>query len=341
MGIFRRREPEKRAYNDVINQALVRAASGNLGQDPSAIGALETAAGAYARALSVAEIQGTDYVSRRMLASWARNLIRHGEVITLIDVSDSGRVELLPCHGADVKGGPSESTWRYRVDLPGPSGTQSRRAESSEVIHLRYATDPAQPWRGKSPLAFASATGELAAALEDYFASEACAAHGHLLPIPQTSDENIRRLKSDLKRLRGRTAVTETSADAYGTGKPGAPPGDYRPQRIGPNPPASLQLVHTAIFDFVLSTCGFPADLVADRGASGQRESWRRFLHGSAQPMADTIAEELSAKLDRPVSINLDRLFASDIQGRARAFHSMVQGGIEIDRAARLTGLDE
>ena len=51
------------------------------------------------------------------------------------------------------------------------------------------------------------------------------------------------------------------------------------------------------------------------------------------------MAEELSEKFEFPVSLNFDSLMASDISGRARAFQSMVGGGMDITKAAALSGL--
>ena len=50
-------------------------------------------------------------------------------------------------------------------------------------------------------------------------------------------------------------------------------------------------------------------------------------------------AEELSSKLDRTITLNFDRLFAADLSGRARAFQSMVGGGMDVSKAAALAGL--
>ena len=72
-----------------------------------------------------------------------------------------------------------------------------------------------------------------------------------------------------------------------------------------------------------------------------RRESWRTFLHGTLQGAADVVATELSEKLEVPVKLNFNRLFASDIQGRARAFASLVgKGGkgLDTERAATLAG---
>ena len=56
--------------------------------------------------------------------------------------------------------------------------------------------------------------------------------------------------------------------------------------------------------------------------------------------MGEIVAAELGDKLDRPgLALDFSALFASDITGRARAFASMVQAGMEIERAAALSGL--
>ena len=74
--------------------------------------------------------------------------------------------------------------------------------------------------------------------------------------------------------------------------------------------------------------------------AAGQRESWRRFLHGSVQPLGDLLAGELAVKLDVPgLRLTFDRLMASDLSGRARALQSMVGAGMQLDDARRLGGL--
>ena len=119
-----------------------------------------------------------------------------------------------------------------------------------------------------------------------------------------------------------------------------APQHDYRPQRIGADPPASLATLRTDSAQAVLAACGVSADLFTHGDAAGQRESWRRFLHGSVQPLADLLAVELAGKLDTPgLRLTFDRLFASDISGRARAFQSLTGGGMDAARAAALAGL--
>ena len=67
-------------------------------------------------------------------------------------------------------------------------------------------------------------------------------------------------------------------------------------------------------------------------------EAWRRFLHGSVDPVSKLVAQELSEKLEQAVTLD-SGLFASDVQGRVRAFQSLVGGGMPIGEAASVAGL--
>ena len=100
----------------------------------------------------------------------------------------------------------------------------------------------------------------------------------------------------------------------------------------------ALPLLEAARLE-VLSACGVPPSLFLDADGTGQRESFRRFLHTTLQPLARIVASELSDKLEADVRLNLDGLFAADLSGRARAFQSLVGGGMDIGKAASLAGL--
>ena len=78
-----------------------------------------------------------------------------------------------------------------------------------------------------------------------------------------------------------------------------------------------------------------------DGEGTGQRESYRRFLHATVVPIARIVQTELTAKLDGDVRLSFDSLFAGDLSGRARAFQSLVGGGMAVERAAALAGLME
>ena len=86
----------------------------------------------------------------------------------------------------------------------------------------------------------------------------------------------------------------------------------------------------------ILACCGVPVELAELGQGTAARESWRRFLHATIDPLGRLVAEELTEKFEFPVSLNFDSLMASDISGKARAFQSMVGGGMDITKAAAL-----
>ena len=55
--------------------------------------------------------------------------------------------------------------------------------------------------------------------------------------------------------------------------------------------------------------------------------------------MGKMVESELRAKLDDEVSLSWQELRASDLSGRARAFQSMVGGGMPIAEAVSVAGL--
>ena len=85
--------------------------------------------------------------------------------------------------------------------------------------------------------------------------------------------------------------------------------------------------------------CGVPAALVTDADGTAQREAWRRFAMGPLAGMAAIIEAELSAKLEREIRFDFAGLWAHDLAGRAQAFQKFTAGGMDVAKAAALSGL--
>ena len=237
-------------------------------------------------------------------------------------------------------GSADPATWSYRTSVYGPSGTTTQLLPAEGVIHLRYLCDPARPWAGVAPLAAATIAGRLSAETATALADEVGGPRGSLLPLPvDGEDPTMAALKTDIRNLAGRVATVE-SVRTMEPGAPGsAPQDDWKPRRLGfAAPAAEIELLARAFVE-VLSSCGVPPGLYGREDGAGQRESFRRFMHSSLEPIARLIAQELSEKFEAPIVINLDRIFAADLAGRARAFQSMVGGGMATDQAAALAGL--
>ena len=94
-----------------------------------------------------------------------------------------------------------------------------------------------------------------------------------------------------------------------------------------------------SVGETILACCGVPVEFAEVGQGTAAREAWQRFLHATIDPSGRIVSEELTEKFEFPVSLSFDSLMASDISGRARAFQSMVGGGMDVTKAAALSGL--
>ena len=348
MWPFNRSEKRESSLTDTLIATIVASGSGRTLAQVSATGALEAASGLVARCFASATLEGPAHLTAalhpRMLATIGRALIRGGELVLLIDVDPSGRVRLSPAADFDVTGDHEEATWIYRLNMAGPSRYTTRANVPGEsVVHLKYQTDPQRPWRGVGPLQSAALAGRLSAETAAALADQESGPRGSLLPLPVDGDDpTIAPLKADIRNLAGKLAFVESARTMAPSGAANAPRGDWDTKRIGADPPrAEVELMGAASVE-VMNACGVPPSLFSVRGdGTAQRESFRRLLHSTVQPLARILAAELSEKLEAPIALNFDSLFAADLSGRARAFQSMVGGGMDVAKAAGLAGLME
>ena len=357
---------ERRGYTEMrINAAVAEAAGAAV--RGAAFGAVEIAAGAYARAFAAAEVEPagarTSALTPALLASMARRLVTGGEWLGAIEVDPGGAVELREASSWDVRGGAAPSSWRYTVTTSGPSSSLTEVMPAAGVVHVRYATRPGEPWRGRAPLSFAEDSRALAAALELRLGQELAGPVGQIIALPQDAGgdgegeggegeggegegagaDPLAPLRRELGGLGGRLAFVETVAAGWGEGKAAAPASDWTPRRLGANPPATLGALRSAVESCVLGVLGIPASLqAASADGTAQRESYRRWLHGSVQPLARLVEHELSSKLDTDARLSFRRLEAGDVAGRARAWRGFVgkDASMPDAEARRLAGLE-
>ena len=329
------------SYTDVLIAALVGRAQGKSLAIPSATSALEACAGLTGRGFAAAEVTGPDSLTRALtpgcLELVGRSLIRRGEVVFLID-TQAGRLRLIPAETHDVEGGPFPDSWEYRLTLGGPSRTLTYDwIPASSVLHFRYAVDASTPWRGNGPVQVAALAGRLSAETVNALASESGGPVGRLLGIPvDGEDATVQGLKADIKNAAGRVALLETGdwGNAGGDTKV-----DLKTERFGAEPPASMvELVSVASRE-IYAACGFNAALWGGSQAAAVREAWRLCLFGVLSPLGRLVEAELQDKLEDTVTLSWQELRASDLSGRARAFQSMVGGGMAVAEAVSVAGL--
>ena len=333
----RRREIRQAPYTDAVVAAIVAArGAAATDPDPKTTGAATIAASLVARAFASAKVEGME-IPPSLLSDIGRDLTLHGEAVLTRAGGEVVRAAQWEISGRS----PVQDGWTYRLQLPAPDGLQKTVTPGIGVAHPRFATDGNRPWVGIGPLDRQIESARLLARLESVLSNECSGPVGYLLPLPTDGqDDSIDSLREDLKGMAGGVAVVETTAGGWGEGRFGAPAADWRPQRIGPDPPASLIPLLQRATMTVLAGCGVPVQLVDTEESTGQREAWRRFLHATLEPLARIVAPQLGRLADgRPVSFDFSALEASDITGRARAFGSLVQGGMPIPQAVAAAGL--
>ena len=336
---------EKRdsSYTDALVAAITANAGGKASAFPTATAALESCAGFISRAFAGAEVSSASGVDRLldppMLSLVGRALIRRGEIVFYIDSSLDGGVALLPCETFDVAGGPAPNSWTYRCTLGGPGATHSFDNVPAEgVVHLSYARDPERPWRGLSPLSAASLAGRLSAETSAALADEASGPRGSFLPVPVDGDDaTISTMLASINKTRGQMLMAESGDwDNIASGASAR----FEQKRFGANPPSALVELHKLASQEVYAACGVSPLIFAAGQGTAAREGYRQTLFGTIAPLGRLVETELRAKLDDPsIILTWDELRAADISGRARAFQSLVGAGMDLDRAAALSGL--
>ena len=351
--------PETRAagknYTDAALDAALAAATGNPQSVAEQTAAAEYGLGLLSRCFAAALIEPSAIaptLPAQARLDLARRLLIRGEYVAAIEVNQLGNISLLPASFHDVQGGPQESTWRYYLEIPAPTRPERRNLPAEGVVHVRIGADPAQPWRGCSPLENAGLTARILARLEQRTGEESNASTGYLLPVPDgTPEDSVTALKGDLAALKGKIALVESQAAGHGQGRAAAPASDWRLQRLGAEFPEGNVSLRRQVGADVVAAMGVPAALYTGADGGTVRETYRQLLVSTLQPLAVLVSEELERKLEIPaIRFNFRRLAAADIAARARAFGSLAQAygqagaaGADLDlaRLETLSGLNE
>ena len=342
---FWKQETENRAtYADTLVEAVLSAAQGNLTAKAQQSAAVEFGVGLLERCFAMAEIEpeslSRNAITALALSRMTRQLMLTGNSVNAIDTA-SGELLLLPAANYDIQGGVRESSWRYRVELSGPSRLTSRRLPSAGVVHIRMGSSVQEPWRGCSPLINAGLSASMLGRLERRLAQEVDARVGHLLMLPDgTSEEQVTALRRDLASLQGGIALVETEAAGHGQGMRAAPQVDWQLRRFGANVPESNVALRSDVSHDVLAALGIPAPLFRGTDGVSAREAYRLLLVSTLMPIAELITDELTRKLETTVKISFRRLQAADVQSRARAFGSMIAAGVDEQTAMAVSGLE-
>lgn len=332
----RKAEPEKRAYGSGYTSQIIGARQAYITGAQGAAeltGTVQTCVSLWEGGLTLAAVEGTELLDRRTMGLVARSLALRGEALFVIDGD-----MLLPCSDWDVTtslGVPRA----YRASIANAGGGISRTALAEEVLHFRIGSDVSAPYLGNAPLRRASLSAgmlhSVEAALAEVF--ENAPIGTQIVPMPETSEVDLEDLGRDMRGQRGRILLRE-SVNVAAAGGP-APAQDWKPADVTPNLEKSMSIeALTASQNSIASAFGvLPGLLNPATTGPMVRECQRHLAQWTLQPIAALIAEEATAKLGAPVSIDtMQPLQAYDAGGRARALTGVVQALA----AAKEAGLD-
>jgi hypothetical protein len=293
---------------------------------------VQTCVSLWEGGFSLADVNGTDLLTRHDMAIAARTLALRGEALFLIGD------RLIPIIDWDLStrdGIPRA----YRLTVPEVTGGRSVTALAAEVLHFRIASDPGAPWTGQAPLRRAQLTAGLLHTLETALAEvyENAPIGSQVVPFPEAQGADLETLGHGFRGRRGRVMLRE-SVNVTAAGGP-VPTQDWRPQDVTPDIQASqaVQSLAEARGAIFAAFGVLPAMFASNAQGPLVREAQRHLAQWVLQPIAQLMAEESSAKLAGPVTIDVVRpAQAFDAGGRARAFGAMVQALTQ----AKEAGLD-
>jgi len=274
----------------------------------------------WAGGLSLADVSGTDMLTRRTLALAARSLALRGEAVFLIGDT------LVPCSDWSLStrnGAPVA----YRVTVPNTGGGESRTVLAAEVLHFRIGCDISSPYIGQAPLKRASLTAGMLSAVESALAEafENMPLGSQIVPFPESPNADLAQIGREFRGARGKLLLRE-SVNVQAAGGP-VPAQDWRPSDVTPDlSKAMTRETLSAARDSVSMAFGILPGL-ANAASTGPlvREAQRHLAQWTLQPIGAMISEEASDKLGGEVKLDvMQPLQAFDIGGRARALKAII-----------------
>lgn len=352
LGVSHGPDPtERRSYSGLILQAIEAQASG--AGSPAVAwtrsAACELATLYWSRGLATAIVspvtRRTAALTPIVLATIGRRLVRRGEYLAVLDVR-GGRLALDEAWEWYVTGKPRRETWIYRVTESGPSFTETRPLPADEVCHVRYAWDPAQPWRGLSPAAFASTGAGLVGGIDSTMSGEANSPSGYVMPAADLGGDDddddvdpFATMRAELAALRGGMTIGPTMKDALGLGTDAAPASDYDSKRFGFDPPEAIEPLRRQALVDVLGAFGIPAPLSDERAsAAAYREAARVFRETTLPALGAIVSAEVGPAIGQP-DLALTFPKTPDIGILSRAVGSLVSAGVPIAEAREIVGI--
>ena len=283
---------------------------------------VQSCASLWEGAFALADVTGTDLLTRRTMGLAARGAALRGEALFLI--TDTGLVACSDWTVTTYFGEPRA----YRVQVSDASGGRNLTVLAAEVLHLRIGADPAAPWAGISPLRRASLTAsllnEVETALRDVYRD---APLGSLIvPLPDAGADDMESMRAQFRGRRGSTLVIEGVAQSTAAGM--HPNIGKSPDQLSPDLSRAMtaETLGAARDGIAMAFGVLPGLFNSSSTGPMVREAQRHLAGWVLQPLAEVLAEEASAKFGTKITVDVGRpLQAFDAGGRARALATLIE----------------
>ena len=291
------------------------------------------------RQSSLEPVSAEQVVKKELLASLIRRMLTTGESLAVMELKD-GNLSLNQSVGWNITGNTSDpNQWQYQCQIATPSGGKTITTTGAGVIHFRYCTEPENPYQGFSPLFLMQKSAGTMYELDSRFDEEAQTSVGQILSMTteadkvDSQDEWLHHYQY-LSQMRGGIFVERQNRER------GSMQSFAGRTRVGPEFALNQIYLRDRLHADISAAFAIPVELlIADGEGTGSREAFRRFVLTCIQPMASNLAEELSMKLDMPVSFSFEALRSADLQGIARGIKALTDAGLSIEEAKAMAGL--
>lgn len=341
LDVFRRKAPRRETrssgtgYTAQIMAARASWIAGTAGL-AEATAAAQSCVSLWEGAFATADVDGAPALDRRTMALIGRALALRGEFVGLIRGA-------LVVPAADWEVSTRDGIPRaYRLSIPEAGGARSETALAAEVLHVRHGSDPVAPWTGTAPLRRAALSAELLhhveVALRDTFRDAPIGSQ--IVPLPDGAPEDMAAMRAAFTGRRGSVLVVEGVAQATAAGM--NPQLGQRREDLTPDLSrvAAPELWRGAQGAVLAAFGVLPALINPAVTGPVVREAQRHLSQWTLEPLGKLLAEEATAKLGAPVSVDLVRpLQAYDVGGKARAVLALVNAGVSPAAALRLVDM--
>ena len=265
----------------------------------------------------------------RFVALMVEDLLRHGNAVYEI----TSQPALLRVSDFDVHG---KRRIRYRISHSMPDGTTEKTVLGEAVLHVKINEDRVRPWLGRSPFEGTTLLATIEAGLLDY----ARIKNKRIVaaPTPATNMEgksdaaNANELLGNVFSRAGTEVFSmQTTRGSMDTLK--------STDLIFAPDPAAIELRDKLVAE-VYESIGIPPTLRGD-AVPGQayKTSLAAWIDGFLQPLADSIAEQMTAALEVDVRIDMSKAKIAQVGDQSRVVADLVKAGVTLDEAKTIAGL--